>query len=384
MATSPPTSLRACSPAPADSRPAATPIASECSTLRCDRWRRSSAGWAQSPSSDPHDPTAQRGSATCDRILLDTKSRVRRELSPYQNSSARGANPMIIRPVVIALVAALMLAGSGPASAQQGKCIAGKTKCLSKKGTGLLKCETNAETPGKPTDPNTGDCVTKVDNKFTGGTEPTKGCFEKLESKTPNDCATLDDTAAGEAAVDSCVASLVTAIDPPPTDQNKCGAGKKKCVSKLFAALLKCNQLAQTPKKPTDPNANGCVDKAISKYTGGLEPTKGCFAKLEAKPENGCLPPTDNSATLQGLVENCADTLAALVTAGGSTTSTTAATSTTATTSSTVTSTTTMGTTTTTTMPGGTGLQGALTKTLGRFNFAGGIGLPGALTQCQN
>jgi hypothetical protein len=288
---------------------------------------------------------------------------------------------MIIRPVVIALVAALMLAGSGPASAQQAKCIAGKTKCLSKKATGLLKCEATAETPGKPADPDAGGCRTKVIGKFDGGAEPAKGCFEKLENKSGNDCVTSDDTDAGEAAVDSCVASLVTAIDPPPITQTKCGAGKKKCVSKLLAALLKCNQVAQTPGKSTDTTA--CVAKATTKYTGGAEPAKGCFAKLEAKSGNDCEAMND-SGTLQTLVENCAAALATLVTGGGSTTSTTAATSTTATTSSTVTTTTTGGTTTTTTMPsGGTVLKGALPATLGRFNFAGGIGLPGALTQCH-
>jgi len=46
-------------------------------------------------------------------------------------------------------------------------------------------------------------------------------------------------------------------------------------------ALLKCHQLAQTPGKPNDPNANSCVDKAQAKYTGGVDPTKGCFYKLE-------------------------------------------------------------------------------------------------------
>jgi hypothetical protein len=293
---------------------------------------------------------------------------------------------MIIRSVVTVLVAALMLAGSGPASAQQAKCIAGKTKCMSKKGTGLLKCEATAETPGKLADPNAGGCVTKVVGKFDGGAEPAKGCFEKLENKSGNDCITFDDTASAEDAVDSCVASLVAAIDPPPITQTKCGVGKKKCVSKLFASLLKCNQVAQTPGKPTDPNATGCVDKAKTKYTGGLEPSKGCFAKLEAKDPNDCQFPGDSGA-LQTLVESCADTLAALVTNVTTTTTTTISTTTTVSTTSTTTistTSTTAGTTTTTTMPsGGTVLKGALTATLGRFNYNLTVGLPGANSACN-
>jgi hypothetical protein len=99
--------------------------------------------------------------------------------------------------------------------------------------------------------------------------------------------------------VDTCVESLVAAIDPPPLDQTKCGAGKKKCVSKYLAALLKCRQVAQTPKKPTDPNTKGCVDKAVAKYTGGDDPAKGCFAKLEAKDPNDCQS-TNDSLTVAG------------------------------------------------------------------------------------
>src|SRR5262249_46559473 len=150
----------------------------------------------------------------------------------------------------------------------------------------LLKCEQKAETPGKPADPNAADCVTKARAKFDGGADPTKGCFEKLESKTPNDCVTFDDTQPAELAVDTCVAQLVGAIDPLPIDQTKCGVSKKKCVSKKLKSLLKCYQKAQTPGKPTDPNTDGCIDKAKAKFDGGADPAKGCFVKLEAKAGN--------------------------------------------------------------------------------------------------
>src|SRR5262249_12022248 len=154
-----------------------------------------------------------------------------------------------------------------------------------------------AETPGSPADPNAKDCVTKAQAKFDGGLVPAKGCFEKLESKVPNDCPTFDNTGAAEAAVDACVAAIVAAIDPPPLDQTKCGAGKKKCASKYLGALLKCRSLAQAPGKPTDPNTKGCVDKAAAKYTG-------CFAKLQAKDPNDCQSTTD-SPTVKALAENC-------------------------------------------------------------------------------
>jgi hypothetical protein len=135
----------------------------------------------------------------------------------------------------------LAIAGAGTTSeAAQSKCLVGKNKCVSKKAGSLLKCEQNAETAGKPTDPNADGCVDEARAKFDGGEAPEEGCFEKLESEAGNDCINVDDTAALEAIVDSCVGAFVQAVDPEPIDQTKCGVGKKKCVAKKLSGLLKC------------------------------------------------------------------------------------------------------------------------------------------------
>lgn len=242
----------------------------------------------------------------------------------------------------------LMAIASGHADAQvQSNCLASKNKCVAKKARALLKCEQKAETPGKPADPNADGCVDKAKEKFDGGVEPDKGCFEKLENKAGNDCITFDDTASLESLVDQCVADLIAAVDPAPIDQTKCGVGKKKCVAKKLAGLLKCHAKAETPGKPTDPNTGGCVDKARAKFDGGAEPEKGCVVKLENKPENDCLPPLGNQAGLEAIVDGCVDAIvSALETPTPTTTTTTLATTTT-------TSTTTIAgsTTTTTTSP---------------------------------
>jgi hypothetical protein len=196
------------------------------------------------------------------------------------------------------------------AFAAQGKCVVGKTKCAAKEAAALLKCEQKAETPGKPTDPNAGGCVDKAQAIFDGGSVPADGCFEKLEAKIPNDCVAIDNTVGAGNVVEACIASLVAAIDPPPLDQNKCGVGKKKCVGKLLKALLKCEAKAQTPGKPTDPNAADCITKAKAKFNG-LFPADGCFQKLEAKDGNDCLSPLANSAALEALAEACANNLVA-------------------------------------------------------------------------
>jgi hypothetical protein len=279
-----------------------------------------------------------------------------------------------VRALGTALAMALTLAWGAPASAQQAKCLAGKTKCVAKKATGLIKCEQLAETPGKPADPNAGGCVDKVVAKFDGGVDPTKGCFEKLENKNPNDCLTFDDTGSAESAVDSCVQTLVEEIDEPPLSQTKCGAGKKKCVSKYLKALLKCRALSQTPGKSTDPNAGGCVDKAVAKYTGGIDPTKGCFEKLENKLPNDC-DVFDDTATLQGLAEDCDDDLLALLT---NTTTTSTSTSSPPTTSTSSTS------STSTTLPLGMVVGALAPPTKGRFNYNSMVGLPAVNAACPS
>jgi len=273
---------------------------------------------------------------------------------------------MTIRSLVIlGLALPLLLLPAVPASAQQSKCLASKTKCMSKKSGGLLKCHTLAETPGKPADPNANGCIDKVVAKFESPSDPAKGCFEKLENKLPNDCISLDDTAGAEAVVDSCVGAFVAAVDPPPTTQGKCYASKKKCVSKLTGGLLKCYTLALTPGKSPDPNANGCIDKALTKYNGGIDPTKGCFAKLEAKVPNDCAGSGDSS-TVQGIVQSCVADMVDFVQNPPTTTSTS-----------------TPATTTSTTIVGGVELKGALTATPGRFNYNLTVGLPGANAACN-
>ena len=70
--------------------------------------------------------------------------------------------------VLCALATVCLL--SGGALATQGTCIAGKNKCMSEKAGPLLKCHEEAETAGKPTDPNAGGCLDKAEAKFDGGT----------------------------------------------------------------------------------------------------------------------------------------------------------------------------------------------------------------------
>jgi hypothetical protein len=235
---------------------------------------------------------------------------------------------------------AMTMFSAASAVAVQSKCLAGKYACVAKKANSLLVCHQRAETPRKPADPNFNGCIDKAKAAFDGGAKPEKGCFEKLENKNGNDCVTFDDTAHVEALVDACVAEMVAAVDPGEIDQTRCGVAKKKCVAKKFGALLKCHKLAATPNKPMDPNFDGCLDEAKARFDGGADPTKGCFAKEEAKASNDCRPPLGNQAALETIVDDCvAEVVAAAETPPPTTTSTT-------------TTSTTTSSTTTTTIPG--------------------------------
>src|SRR5262249_56908660 len=102
------------------------------------------------------------------------------------------------------------------------------------------------------------------------------------------------------------------------------GAGKNKSVSKLMGSLRKRKAAAKTPGKPAEANADGWEDKAKAKYNGGIDPTKGCFVKLENKTGNDCAPnPMGNTQTLQDDVTNCVTSLVNLETNTTTTTTTT-------------------------------------------------------------
>jgi cysteine-rich repeat protein len=278
---------------------------------------------------------------------------------------------------VTASVLILLVVGVAPSGAQTftlNKCSAGKKKCVGTRVTGLFKCHVTSESKGVPVDDK--DCLAKALAKYDGGDKPEKGCFAKLEAKSPpgseSPCLTFGDSAALDSAASAFVDQMVRAVDPayPAIVTNKCSAGKKKCISKKAAALLKCHEKSEA--KGIDPNAKECLDKARAKFDGGAKPEKGCFAKLEAK--GGC-PTSGDTGTVESAVDAFVDDVVAALDPGvtttmvtttttlrstttsstappTTTTTTTAPPTTTTTTTAPPTTTTTTSSTTTTTLPG--------------------------------
>ncbi len=101
----------------------------------------------------------------------------------------------------------------------------------------------------------------------------------------------------------------LTVAMPSHATLNACAAGKKQCVAKKTAGLLKCHQLAEKKGlSVSDQSIQDCLQKVVTKFDGGADPSKGCFAKLAAKYPGGCLTTTDTAA-----LENTVDGFVAVV-----------------------------------------------------------------------
>jgi cysteine-rich repeat protein len=210
---------------------------------------------------------------------------------------------------------AMILALGGMASAQSAsaKCEAGKEKCVTGLATALLSCfgKDNA----KPDPIKFQACIDKALTKYSGGADPAKGCFAKLEAKPP--CLTTGDSDAIGGQTQAVAGAVRFALDPaaPPSTLSKCASGKFKCATNLVKAILGCD--GKNTAKPDPVKFTECITKAQTKYTGGVDPTKGCFAKLEAKVPNDCIT-TGDSAPVETQTETALRNLVPLLTCGNS------------------------------------------------------------------
>jgi len=250
---------------------------------------------------------------------------------------------MVHRTVAVTLgVFALTAVAALSAAAQTGpKCSGAKQKAAGKKAGALLGCYSKAATKAVALD---AACVMKADGKFTTA-------FGKSEAK--GGCVTTGDAAAIEGKIDACAADIND--DLYTSGEDKCAGAKIKAAGKKTAAVLSCYAKAVSKGTPLD---SGCIAKADGKLTSA-------FSKAEAK--GGCNT-TGDAAAIETKIDSCTADVADDLT-GPSTTTTTTVTGST--------------TTTSTTGPPGQVLKGALTATLGRFNYNLQLGLAGSDAACN-
>src|SRR5262245_26164168 len=113
-------------------------------------------------------------------------------------------------------------------------------------------------------------------------------------------------TSMSTASVVGGMLAAVVASGSAEAVQSKCLAGKNKCMAQKAGALLKCEQKAEAPGKPIEPDLSECRSKAMAKFDGGTRPDKGCFAKLEAKTNNDCVTLGDTGGA-EGAVDGCVE-----------------------------------------------------------------------------
>lgn len=146
-----------------------------------------------------------------------------------------------IFPVVAFAATSLIL--FSPAAHAQGEpgidkntCLSGKTKCVSKKVAGLLKCREQCQKNPKRCGAAEIECEEKVLARFDGGDAPEKSCFAKLEAKQKSDkpstlCTTVGDVEAMAAEAEAAARVLLAALEgvPLPVCGNGIRDGEEQC-----------------------------------------------------------------------------------------------------------------------------------------------------------
>jgi hypothetical protein len=139
------------------------------------------------------------------------------------------------------IVSATSAGAQGVPGTAANACLAGKTKCITAKLAGLLKCRTACQKNPQKCGPAETACEAKVRAKFDGGSKPEKGCFTKLEAKSAAEkpasvCTTIGDTATVEATVDTLVCNAVAALAAQPA----CTGGGPACPAFPATGQLTC------------------------------------------------------------------------------------------------------------------------------------------------
>ena len=271
------------------------------------------------------------------------------------------------RSIIAAVMMALVMTWAAPASARSRRSAwrARRSAWPRRRRAAQVRARP-AETPGKPTDPNATAASRR--SRASSTAEPIRPRAASRSSRARRaTTASPSMTRGGRGRGRQLLGELVAAIDPPPPLSRSADVGKKKCVAKYLAALLKCQSTgadagqAHRSEARLRRQGEGEVRRRRRLGQGVLREARGEDAGTTARPWATRAPFREWRTT-------CVASFAALLTSPSTTTTTTT------------------GATTTTTQPasaGGVLLKGALTATPGRFNYNAQLGLPGANAACN-
>jgi hypothetical protein len=218
-------------------------------------------------------------------------------------------------PTLVAAVVGVAVFTAGPAVAQPNTCIAGKLACTDAFTSAVFKCYAKIFKSGFAggNQDKAEDCVRKARSKFGTALSSKVQCWDKVEAKekaekpeTVCPAGIPDEFDVDDLVQDFTIDIAQNEVAPsgPSGLGNSCSAGKVKCVGVFFKQLFKCEIQAHKAGIPAD---EACIAKAMTKFGGGGDPSKGCFAKLEAKqklgkPKTYC-DATSNTAVAGGKAE---------------------------------------------------------------------------------
>jgi hypothetical protein len=217
-------------------------------------------------------------------------------------------------PILVAVAAATVVT-AGPVAAAPNSCIAGKLACTNAFSSAVSKCYAKIFKTGfgGENQDKAEECIRRARRKFGTAVSPKLQCWDKVEGKEKAEkpetvCpANIHDEFDVDSMVEDFTLDIVrheVAPGGPVPFGSTCSAGKVACVGTFFKQLFKCEIKAHKDGVPAD---EACIAKAIDKFSGGANPAKSCFAKLEAKQKLGKLKSlcdaTGNTATAAGKAE---------------------------------------------------------------------------------
>jgi hypothetical protein len=203
--------------------------------------------------------------------------------------------PRSLVPALAAAVVGAAVLSAAPAVAEPNTCIAAKLACTDAFASAIFKCYAKIFKSGcgGANQDKAEDCVRKARSKFGTALSSQVQCWDKVEAKekaenpeTVCPAGIWDEFDVDDLVEDFTIDIAAHEVAPsgPSGLGNSWSAGKVKCVGAFFKQLFKCEIQAHKAGVPAD---EACIAKAIAKFSGGSDPGKGCFAKLEAKQKLG-------------------------------------------------------------------------------------------------
>jgi hypothetical protein len=191
--------------------------------------------------------------------------------------------------VTAAAIVAMCVSVTAVHAALPNKCAYYKEKYVAKKASDFLNCDAKVVRGfvlGSA-------CVDRASARFASH-------FAAIEQKLS--CYTTNDVGSMENEVDDFVLDVVQTLDPsfPTASLNRCSSSKITCVRRELYGILGCYAKAVKRGFLVDPT---CVARYRTKFDGGTDPTRGCFAKLEAKYGATC-PTTGDTSDFETKVDD--------------------------------------------------------------------------------